>query len=96
MSIDITVTGRLTKDPELRKTQSGKLVTNFGLAHNFRGRAGTQINDVDTILFDVNVWHADYAAEVVGLWLDQGQPCHRRGRLVQADSDHQGWPAPHQ
>jgi hypothetical protein len=25
--------------------------------------------------------------------LDQGHPCHRRGRLVQADSDYQGWSA---
>ena len=31
MSINITVNGRLTKDPELRQTQTGKLVTNFGL-----------------------------------------------------------------
>jgi hypothetical protein len=53
-SIDITVTGRLTKDPELRKTQSGKLVTSFGLAHNFRERAGNQFNDVATVFFDAN------------------------------------------
>ena len=56
MSIDITVTGRLTKDPELRKTQSGKLVTSFGLAHNFRERAGSQFNDVATVFFDASVW----------------------------------------
>lgn len=40
MSINITVTGRLTKDPELRQTRSGKLVTSFGLAHNFHARVG--------------------------------------------------------
>jgi hypothetical protein len=52
MSINITVNGRLTKDLELRRTQTGKLVTNFGLAHNFRERAGNQFNDVVTVFFD--------------------------------------------
>ena len=66
MSIDITVTGRLTKDPELRKTQSGKLVTSFRLAHNFRERAGSQFNDVATVFFDASVWEEDGAAEVPG------------------------------
>ena len=37
-AMSITVTGRLIKDPELCKTQSGKLVTSFGLAHNFLER----------------------------------------------------------
>jgi single-stranded DNA-binding protein len=72
MSIDITVTGRLTKDPELRKTQSGKLVTSFGLAHNFRERAGNQFNDVATVFFDASVWEEDGAAEVAELGLTKG------------------------
>jgi single-stranded DNA-binding protein len=59
MSIDITVTGRLTKDPELRRTQSGKLVTNFGLAHNSRERAGNEFKDVVTVFFDASVWEDD-------------------------------------
>ena len=72
MSIDITVTGRLTKDPELRKTQSGKLVTSFGLAHNLRERAGSQFNDVATVFFDASVWEEDGAAEVAELGLTKG------------------------
>jgi single-stranded DNA-binding protein len=96
MSINITVIGRLTKDPELRKTQSGKLVTSFGLTHNFRKRAGNQFKDVTTVFFDASVWQEDGAVEVAELGLTKGHPCHRRGRLVQADSDHQGWPTPHQ
>ena len=72
MSINITVNGRLTKDPELRKTQSGKLVTNFGLAHNFRERAGNTFNDVATVFFDASVWEEDGAAEVAELGLTKG------------------------
>jgi single-strand DNA-binding protein len=72
MSINITVTGRLTKDPELRKTQSGKLVTSFGLAHNFRERAGNDIKDVATLLFDAAVWEEAGAAEVAELGLTKG------------------------
>jgi single-strand DNA-binding protein len=72
MSINITVNGRLTKDPELRKTQSGKLVTSFGLAHNFRERAGNQFKDVATVFFDAGVWEEDGAAEVAELGLTKG------------------------
>jgi single-strand DNA-binding protein len=72
MTINITVTGRLTKDPELRRTQSGKLVTNFGLAHNFCERAGNQFNDVGTVFFDASVSEEDGAAEVAELGLTKG------------------------
>jgi single stranded DNA-binding protein len=72
MSINITVTGRLTKDPALRKTQSGKLVTSFGLAHNFRERAGNDIKDVATLFFDAAVWEEAGAAEVAELGLTKG------------------------
>jgi single-stranded DNA-binding protein len=62
MSINITVNGRLTKAPELRTTRSGKLVTNFYLAHNFRERrAGNSFNDVATIFFSANIWEEDGA-----------------------------------
>ena len=68
----VDITGRLTKDPELRKTQSGKLVTSFGLAQNFRERAGSQFNDVATVFFDASVWEEDGAAEVAELGLTKG------------------------
>jgi single stranded DNA-binding protein len=72
MSINITVNGRLTRDPALRKTQSGKLVCSFGLAHNFRERAAGQMRDVTTIFFDASVWEEDGAAEVAELGLAKG------------------------
>jgi single stranded DNA-binding protein len=72
MSINITVNGRLTKDAELRETKSGKLVTSFGLAHNFRERVGNQFKDVFTVFFDASVWEDDGAAEVAELGLTKG------------------------
>jgi single-strand DNA-binding protein len=95
MSSNITVTGRLTKDPELRRTRSGKLVTNFHLAHNFRERAGNGINDVAPIFFNANVWEEDGAAEVAELGLTKGSRVTVEGVWSQANLDHQGSPTPH-
>jgi single-stranded DNA-binding protein len=72
MSINITVNGRLTRDPALRQTQSGKQVFSFGLAHNFRERVTGQMRDVTTIFFDVSVWEEDGAVEVAELGLAKG------------------------
>ena len=72
MSINITVTGRLTKALSFGKTTSGKLVTSFDLAHNFRERAGKHFNDVATIFFGASVWEEDGAAEVAELGLTKG------------------------
>jgi hypothetical protein len=63
------------QDPELGKTQSGKLVTRFGLAHNFRERAGNQFKDVATVLFDAGVWEEDGAAGVAELGLTSYARC---------------------
>ena len=49
------------------------MVTNFGLAHNFRcERAGNQFKDVVTVFFDASVWEEDGAAEVAELGLTKG------------------------
>jgi single stranded DNA-binding protein len=72
MSINITVNGRLTRDPALRQTQSGKQVVSFGLAHNFRERVSGQMRDVTTVFFDASVWKEDGAVEVAELGLAKG------------------------
>jgi len=72
MSIKITVDGHLTKAPELRKTTSGKSVTRFDIAHNFRERVGKDFSDVATIFFSASVWEEDGAAEVAELGLTKG------------------------
>ncbi|WP_077534345.1 single-stranded DNA-binding protein [Massiliimalia massiliensis] len=50
----ITMTGRLTSDPELRKTNAGISVTGFSIANqrNFKNAAG----EFDTDFFDVEAW----------------------------------------
>jgi single-strand DNA-binding protein len=58
--------GNLTDDPELRFTQNGTPVTNFGLAVNQRIReTDASWRDGETSFFRVNVWRdqAENAAE---------------------------------
>ena len=47
----ITMTGRLTRDPELRTTQGNRSVTNFSIANqrNYKNSSGER----DTDFFDV-------------------------------------------
>jgi single-strand DNA-binding protein len=69
--------GNLTNDPELRFTNSGTAVANFGLAVNTRVKDGDTWRDGDTHFFRVNVWrdqaenvaeslHKGHRAVVVG------------------------------
>jgi len=51
----ITIIGRLTKDPEIKYTPSGNPVTNFSIANNNSFMQGDQ--KVDTVdYFDIEVW----------------------------------------
>lgn len=50
----LTIIGNLTRDVELRKTQSGKDVANFTVAVNRRAKAGEQ---AETDYFRVSVWN---------------------------------------
>jgi single-strand DNA-binding protein len=61
---NLTVSGRLGRDPELRSTQSGQSVCNFSLAVNrFK-------KDDPPIWFDVSVWGAQ--GENVNRFLSKG------------------------
>ncbi len=52
----LTITGNLTKDPELRNLPSGQAVCNFRIAHNER-RKGSNGEWTDSpAYFDVTVW----------------------------------------
>lgn len=52
----ITITGRLTRDPELRHTPSGVPVCNFGFACNrsYRDAEGKEYED--TLFIDMAAW----------------------------------------
>ena len=58
----LTITGNLTKDPELRKTQSGKDVCTFTVAVNRKRKVEGQPE-------------ADYFR--VTAWEDRGRVCHQ-------------------
>ena len=73
----ITIMGRLTRDPELRRTQSGVAVASFTLAceRDF----ATQGADKETDFIDVCAWR--YTAEFVEKYFSKGQMAIVTGRL---------------
>lgn len=74
----VMLIGNLTRDPEVRYTQSGKAVTRFALAVNRRGRRdeGQQPTaDFPTIV----AW--DKLAEICGNNLTKGRRIYVEGRL---------------
>jgi single-strand DNA-binding protein len=76
----VTVTGNITRDPELRYTAGGSSVTNFGLAWNRRyQRNGEQVEE--TSFFDVTCWRE--LGENVAESLSKGMRVVVNGRLDQ-------------
>lgn len=73
------ILGRLTRDPELRYTPSGKSVANFGVATNrrFKNAEGT-VQD-QTEFHDVVAWGK--LAEISHQFLHKGEPVYIDGRL---------------
>lgn len=70
----VTLQGRLTKDPELRQTQSGTAVTSFSLAFNDRE---------ETNFFDCVAWKS--TAEFVCHYLRKASMVVVEGRLQTRD-----------
>lgn len=73
----VILIGRLTRDPELKYTQSGIAVTRFTLAVDrpFKGQDGRKEAD----FIDCVVWRAQ--AETVANYLDKGRQVAVEGRL---------------
>ncbi|WP_419918454.1 single-stranded DNA-binding protein [Candidatus Poriferisocius sp.] len=78
----VTVTGNMTRDPELRFTASGSAVTTFGLAWNRRWQ-NRQTNEMEeqVSFFDVTCWNN--LAENVSESLFKGTRVIVSGRLEQ-------------
>ena len=51
----LTITGNLTRDPELRSLQSGTAVCNIRIAHNDRRKVNGEWTTVPQY-FDVTIW----------------------------------------
>ena len=73
----VVLIGRLTKDPELRYTPSGKAVATLRLAVD-RGTTNQQ-GEKETDFIDVVVW--DRQAETVANYLQKGRLVAVQGRL---------------
>lgn len=54
--MSMTVVGNLTKEPELRYTQSGRPVCSFGLAVNRRYQQNGEWKDADPVFLNVSLW----------------------------------------
>jgi single-strand DNA-binding protein len=71
----VLLTGRLTRDPELRSLASGKTVTSFSVATNEYTGGGKEKSEFHTIV----TW--DKLAQVCGQYLGKGQQVAIEGRL---------------
>ena len=70
----VLLTGRLTRDPEMRSLPSGKVVTQFSVATNdYRG------GEEKPEYHDIVTW--DRLAEICGQYLGKGQLVALEGRL---------------
>lgn len=78
----VILMGRLTRDPELRTTTTGKSVSNFSLAVDKAGQ------DAGTDFFDVVAW--ERLAELVQQYLTKGRRCLVQGRLSQRQWEQDG------
>ena len=74
---NIVIMGRLTRDPELRRTQNGVAVDSFTLAceRDFAARGETR----ETDFVDIVAWR--YTAEFVEKYFSKGQMAIVTGRL---------------
>lgn len=75
----VILMGRLTRDPEMRTTTSGKSITSFSLAVD----RGGQSEQAD--FFDITAW--EKLAELVSQYLSKGRRCLVQGRLQQDSWD---------
>lgn len=75
----VILVGRLTRNVELKFTQSGLAVTDIGLAVNDRRKSQSGEWIEETTFVDVTLWGR--TAEVAGEYLSKGAPVLIEGRL---------------
>ena len=78
----VILMGRLTRDPELRTTPTGKSVVNFSLAVDKGGQ------DAGADFFEIVAW--EKLAELVQQYLSKGRRCLVQGRLSQRQWEQDG------
>lgn len=75
----VILMGRLTRDPEMRTTTTGKTIASFSLAVDRGGQ------DDQADFFDVTAW--EKLGELVNQYLSKGRRCLVQGRLRQDSWD---------
>lgn len=75
----VVLMGRLTRDPEMRTTSTGKTIASFSLAVDRGGQ------DDAADFFDVTAW--EKLGELVNQYLSKGRRCLVQGRLRQDSWD---------
>jgi single-strand DNA-binding protein len=75
----VILMGRLTRDPEVRTTSTGKTIASFSLAVDRGGQ------DDQADFFDVTAW--EKLGELVSQYLSKGRRCLVQGRLRQDSWD---------
>lgn len=80
----IVISGRLTRDPELKVIPSGKSVARLGVASDYRYKKNDEWVGVPSF-FDVEVW--DETAENVAESLSKGDAVIVVGRMEQRSYD---------
>jgi single-strand DNA-binding protein len=67
MTAQVTIIGRLTKDPDLRFTPSGDAVASFSVAVNERIKDGNEWKDGEPSYYEVKAWRklAEQTAETL-------------------------------
>lgn len=78
---EVVLMGRLTRDPELRRTGNGTAVTSFSLAvdRDFKGQDGER----ETDFVDIVAWRN--TAEFVSKYFSKGRMAVVKGRLQVRD-----------
>jgi single-strand DNA-binding protein len=78
---NVVMVGRLTRDPELRRTNSAKAVCSFDIAmsRRFKDSVTGEWKDADPTFVPIVVWGDQ--AERCGERLKKGSPVHIEGRL---------------
>lgn len=75
----VILMGRLTRDPEVRTTTTGKTIASFSLAVDRGGQ------DDQADFFDITAW--EKLGELVSQYLSKGRRCLVQGRLRQDSWD---------
>lgn len=84
----VILIGNLTRDPELKTTQSGATLCSFGLAvnQNYKTKDGEKKEKV--LFINCTCWNK--LAEIVAKWMKKGRPILVEGGLENNDYEKDG------